>query len=94
MSFTAVQLAINDVAPTPQVLGTLNALSLAMVSGIRAFTPALFTSLFAIGARTQWLDGYAIWVLMAALAAGFTLLSRYLPDYDEMKRERERRHVE
>lgn len=94
MSFTAVQLAINDVAPTPQVLGTLNALSLTLVAGIRAFSPALFTSLFAIGARTQWLSGYAIWVLMVALAAGFTVLSRYLPDYDEMKRERERKHGE
>lgn len=94
MSFTAVQLAINDVAPTPQVLGTLNALSLTLVAGTRSFSPALFTSLFAIGARTQWLSGYAIWVLMVALAAGFTVLSRYLPDYDEMKRERERKHGE
>lgn len=94
MSFTAVQLAINDVAPTPQVLGTLNALSLTLVSGIRAFSPALFTSLFAVGARTQWLSGYAIWVLMVAIAAGFTVLARYLPDYDEMKKERERVHAE
>ncbi|KAJ9143611.1 MFS general substrate transporter [Coniochaeta hoffmannii] len=94
MSFTAVQLAINDVAPTPQVLGTLNALSLTLVSGIRSFSPALFTSLFAVGARTQWLSGYAIWVLLTVLAGAFTALSRYLPDYDEMKKERERRHGE
>lgn len=97
MSFTAVQLAVNDVAPTPQVLGTLNALSMTMVSGIRAFSPALFTSLFALGARwaeRQWLGGYAIWALMVALAAGFTVVSRFLPDYDEMKRERERLHAD
>lgn len=97
MCFTAVQLAINDVAPTPQVLGTLNALSLTMVSGIRAFSPVLFSSLFALGARwakSQWLGGYAIWVLLVALAGGYTVVSRYLPDYDEMKRARERQHVE
>lgn len=90
MSFTAVQLAINDVAPTSQVLGTLNALALTGVSGIRAFSPALFTSLFAIGARNQWLSGYAIWVLMVGIAGGLTIVSRYLPDYDEMRRKRER----
>jgi MFS family permease len=89
MSFTATQLAINDVSPTPQVLGTLNALSLTASSGIRAFSPALFTSLFAIGARTQWLWGYAIWVIMVAVAGAWTVVSRYLPDYDEMKRKRE-----
>ncbi|OIW34437.1 MFS general substrate transporter [Coniochaeta ligniaria NRRL 30616] len=97
MSFTAVQLAINDVAPTPQVLGTLNALSMTMVSGIRAFSPVLFASLFALGARwaeKQWLGGYAIWALMVVIAAGFTVVSRYLPDYDAMKRERERLHAE
>jgi hypothetical protein len=94
MSFTAVQLAINDVTPTPQVLGTLNAMSLTLASGMRSFSPALFTSLFAIGARTQWLSGYAIWVLMTVLAGAFTVLSRYLPDYDAMKKEREMRHGE
>lgn len=94
MSFTAVQLAVNDVSPTPQVLGTLNALSLTLLSGVRAFSPALFGSLFAVGARTQWLGGYAIWVLMVALAAGWTVVSRYLPDYDGMKREREREGLE
>ena len=90
MSFTAIQLALNDASPSPQVLGTLNALSLALVSGIRSFSPALFASLFAVGAKTQWLDGYAIWLLMAAMAAGFTVVSRYLPDYEEMRRRRER----
>ena len=90
MSFTAIQLALNDASPSPQVLGTLNALSLALVSGIRSFSPALFASLFAVGAKTQWLDGYAIWLLMAAMAAGFTIVSRYLPDYEEMRRQRER----
>ncbi|KAK3902345.1 major facilitator superfamily domain-containing protein [Staphylotrichum tortipilum] len=90
MSFTAIQLALNDVSPSPATLGTLNALALAIVSGVRSFSPALFAGLFAVGARTQLLWGYAIWVLMVAIALGFTAVSRYMPDYDEMKRARER----
>lgn len=90
MSFTAIQLALNDVSPSHATLGTLNSVALAVVSGVRSFTPALFTSLFAVGARTQLLWGYAIWVLMMALALGFTALSRYMPDYEELRRRRER----
>lgn len=80
MSFTAIQLALNDVTPSQAVLATLNALALTGASIIRAFAPATFSSLFAIGARTQALDGYAIWVLMGALAFGFTVAARYVPE--------------
>ncbi|KAK3310718.1 major facilitator superfamily domain-containing protein [Chaetomium strumarium] len=90
MSFTAIQLALNDVSPSPATLGTLNALALSISSGVRSFSPALFTTLFALGARTQWLGGHAIWVVMTALALGFTVLSRYMPDYAELRRRRER----
>ena len=93
MSFTAIQLALNDVSPSPATLGTLNALALSIVSGVRAFSPALFTSLFAVGARTQLLGGYAIWVLMVAIALGFTVVSRYMPDYDQLKKDREREAI-
>jgi MFS family permease len=89
MSFTAIQLALNDASPSPATLGTLNALALSIVSGVRAFSPALFAGLFAFGARTQWLWGYAIWVLMVLVALGFTGLSWVMPDYQEMKRRRE-----
>lgn len=81
MSFTAIQLALNDVAPSPKVLGTLNALALTGVSGLRAFCPALFTSLFALGARTQLAGGYAIWILMLLLASGLSFTARYLPKF-------------
>jgi len=94
MSFTAIQLALNDVSPSPVVLGTLNALALSLVTGVRAVSPAAFASLFAIGARTQWLWGYAIWVLMAAVAGGITVVSRYLPDYSELKKQRDRKRME
>lgn len=80
MSFTAIQLALNDVSPNAKVLGTLNSLALTAVSLLRSFAPALFTSLFAIGARTQLLWGYAIWVVMVLLALGFTILARYMPE--------------
>ncbi|KAK7965835.1 uncharacterized protein PG986_000112 [Apiospora aurea] len=83
MSFTAVQLALNDVSPSPAMLGTLNALALTGLSGLRAFTPALFTSLFALGANTQILGGYLVWAILFLLAAGFTVASRYLPEASE-----------
>lgn len=88
MCFTAIQLAVNDTAPSPQLLGTLNALALTGVSTIRAFTPALFTSLYAINARNQLLGGYAIWVLMVGISLGYTVAARYLPDYEVLKKAR------
>jgi MFS family permease len=91
MSFTAIQLAINDIAPSPRVLGTLNALALTGISGLRAFCPALFTTLFAIGARTQLLGGYAIWVLLLVLASGLSVTARYLPEPQEVRKRRNNR---
>lgn len=80
MSFTAIQLILNDVSPSPKVLGTLNAVALTGVSGLRAICPALFTTLFALGVRTQLAGGYAIWVLMILLAATLSVAARYLPE--------------
>jgi len=85
MAFTAVQLALNDVAPSPSTLGTLNALALTLVSGIRAVAPALFASIFATGARTQILNGYLVWVIMVLLALGYTVAVRWLPEKAEGK---------
>jgi hypothetical protein len=79
MCFTAIQLAINDVSPSPRMLGTLNALTLTLSSGIRAFTPAAFTSLFAVGVRKQILWGYLAWAVMILIAAGFSVAVRWLP---------------
>ncbi|KAI3392578.1 hypothetical protein diail_5490 [Diaporthe ilicicola] len=80
MSFTAIQLALNDISPSPAVLGTLNALALTGTSVLRSFAPAAFTSLFALGARTQLFYGYAIWVLMLAIALGFAAVTRFMPE--------------
>ncbi|KAI3286717.1 hypothetical protein DTO002I6_8030 [Penicillium roqueforti] len=80
MSFTAIQLVLNDVSPSPRVLGTLNALALTGSSALRAFCPALFTSLFALGARTQLAGGHAIWILLLMLASGLSVTAKYLPE--------------
>jgi len=85
MAFTAIQLALNDIAPTHATLGTLNALALTLVSAIRAFAPALFSSIFATGARTQILDGYLVWLVLIAIALAFTLAIRCLPEKAEGK---------
>ncbi|KAI1127846.1 major facilitator superfamily transporter [Nemania abortiva] len=83
MAFTAAQLALNDVSPSQETLGMLNALALTMTSGLRSFSPALFASLFAIGAGNQFFYGYFVWVIMVILALGFTFSTRYLPDTSE-----------
>ncbi|KAK1712115.1 major facilitator superfamily transporter [Colletotrichum lupini] len=94
MSFTAIQLSLNDISPSPRVLGTLNALALTGASVIRAFSPASFTTLFAIGANTQALGGYAIWVLMVALAAGLIFAVRNLYGPEDLKKAREQEQAE
>ncbi|MCJ1287832.1 hypothetical protein MMC26_007184 [Xylographa opegraphella] len=85
MAFTAIQLALNDVSPSPTTLGTLNALALTLISGIRAVAPAAFASLFAFGARTQILDGYLIWLVQIILAMALLPLLRWLPAKAEGK---------
>ncbi|KAI1812788.1 major facilitator superfamily transporter [Poronia punctata] len=83
MAFTAVQLALNDVSPSSETLGMLNALALTLSSGVRSFSPALFSSLFAIGVGNQFLYGYFVWVIMVVLALGFTVSTRFLPEVGE-----------
>ncbi|KAH8669176.1 major facilitator superfamily domain-containing protein [Xylariales sp. PMI_506] len=83
MGFTAVQLALNDICPTPESLGTLNAMALIISSAVRTFCPALFTSIFAIGASTQLLNGYLVWVILTCLGVGFTFNARHLPEEAE-----------
>jgi MFS family permease len=85
MAFTAIQLALNDISPSPQTLGTLNALALALVSGVRAFAPVVFTSIFAVGVREQILKGHLIWVVLCVVGATFAVATRYLPKKAEGK---------
>ncbi|ORY72168.1 permease of the major facilitator superfamily [Pseudomassariella vexata] len=83
MSFTAIQLALNDVSPSQKTLGRLNALALTGMSALRSFTPALFTTIFAVGARTQVLGGYLVWLVMVLISLGFTVVVRWLPAASE-----------
>jgi len=79
MSFTAGQLAINNICPSPAVLGTMNGLALSLTSGVRAFAPGIFASLFAAGVKHQVLGGELVWVVLCVLAAGLVGLMRQLP---------------
>ncbi|KAK4610753.1 Efflux pump azaK [Fulvia fulva] len=67
MSFAGAQLLVNDTCPSPTELALLNALTQTLNSAVRAVTPALFTSVFALGAKTQLLDGHLCWVVLIAL---------------------------
>jgi hypothetical protein len=81
----AVQLALNDIAPTPATLGTLNGIALSVVAGTRSFAPALFSSIFAGGVKSQVLDGYLIWLILVLMALAYTVAIRWLPAKAEGK---------
>jgi hypothetical protein len=85
MMIAAVQLALNNVSPSPAILGTLNALALALNSGIRAWTPALFTSMFALGVRNHILYGQFFWLIVIILSAGLIVSLYWLPKKAEGK---------
>ncbi|KAJ4348080.1 uncharacterized protein N0V89_009452 [Didymosphaeria variabile] len=80
MAFTGVQLALNDISPSHESFGTLNALVLALQSGIRAIFPAASTSLYAIGVKYQILLGQLFWVVLVLVAIGFNFVTRLLPE--------------
>ncbi|KAL5117091.1 hypothetical protein ACEQ8H_005050 [Pleosporales sp. CAS-2024a] len=79
MAFTSVQLAVNDIAPSHETLGTLNSIVLAVQSGIRAVAPALATSIYATGVKYHLLDGHLFWLVNVILALGLSVLLRLLP---------------
>ncbi|EJU00550.1 MFS general substrate transporter [Dacryopinax primogenitus] len=83
MAFTAVQLALNDIAPSHLALGTLNGLALSLMSAVRAVTPATFASIFAFGIKHQILAGYLAWAVMIVTAVGFIVVLRWLPEKAE-----------
>lgn len=85
MAFTAVQLAINDIAPSHETFGTLNAITLALSSGLRAVAPALATSVYATGVKYHILGGQLFWLLNVILASGLIGLLRLLPEKAEGK---------
>ncbi|EME38764.1 hypothetical protein DOTSEDRAFT_92089 [Dothistroma septosporum NZE10] len=87
MAFACVQLCLNDISPSPHVLATVNALALTVNSAVRAVAPAVFTSLYAMGVKSGWADGHAIWFLLVALALMLNVVVRLLPEQAEGKPE-------
>ncbi|RAO69573.1 uncharacterized protein BHQ10_005585 [Talaromyces amestolkiae] len=85
MAFTACQLAINDISPSPETLGTVNAISLTLNSGLRAVAPALFSILFATGVKEQIFKGYLAWLILVILAIGYRGILLWLPARAEGK---------
>ncbi|KAF1812117.1 MFS general substrate transporter [Eremomyces bilateralis CBS 781.70] len=92
MTFTGVQLALNSISPSTRSLGTLNALALMIVAGIRAVAPAAFSSIFALGVRRQILWGYFAWAFLFVMVIGLRVLVEYMPPkangYREPKKNR------
>lgn len=91
MCFTGIQLALNDVSPSPQTLATLNALALTVVSGVRAVSPVAATSVFAIGIGQQILYGYLAWAVLIGLALVYTVSVRWLPEKAEGRPDQKRK---
>lgn len=83
MAFTAVQLAINDIAPSHETFGELNAIVLALSSGLRSVAPALATSVYATGVKYRIFGGQLFWLLNVMLALGFIGVLRLLPEKAE-----------
>jgi hypothetical protein len=85
MAFIAVQLLLNEISPSHETLGALNAIVLAFSCGIRAFAPALATSLYAIGVKYHLIGGQLFWLVNILLALGFFGALRLLPETAESK---------
>jgi len=83
MGFACVQLCLNDISPSPQVFGTLNAVALTLNSGIRTVTPMAITSVYATGVKYHILHGHLAWVVMVVLTGSYVFSLRYLPEKAE-----------
>lgn len=86
MKYSAcVQLCLNDVSPSPAVLATLNGLTLTIGSAIRAFTPALITTILSTGTKLGWLHGHLVWVVLVSLGVLLNVAVYFLPPAAEGK---------
>lgn len=83
MAFIAIQLAVNDIAPSHETFGTLNAIVLACSSGLRAVAPAVATSVYATGVKYRIMGGHLFWLLNVIVAFGLVGMLRLLPEKAE-----------
>ncbi|XP_014561992.1 hypothetical protein COCVIDRAFT_85609 [Bipolaris victoriae FI3] len=79
MAFTSVQLALNDISPSPETLGTLNAIAIAFQCGLRSLGPAIATSIYALSVKYNILWGQLFWLTQVALVFGLYALLPMLP---------------
>ncbi|GAB7338831.1 hypothetical protein MBLNU457_5524t1 [Dothideomycetes sp. NU457] len=80
IGYTGSQLILNDIAPSHNTLGTLNALAMTVTSGIRAIVPALFSSEFAAGVKYHILGGHLAMVTLGVLSILLRIALEWLPD--------------
>jgi MFS family permease len=76
MSLTAAQLAINEVSPSPEILGKLNSMAEICSSLIRTFIPGISTAIFAVGVRGHILSGHLAWLILVLLGLGLAFTMR------------------
>ena len=83
MAGTSGQLALQNLAPNPRALGTLNAVAETCVSIVKTITPAASTTIFAIGVRTQALEGYLIWAILMCISPMVLVTAKWLPSWTD-----------
>jgi hypothetical protein len=83
MSFACVQLCLNDIAPSPSTLATLNAVALTVSSGLRAIAPVGMASLYATGIKGGWLHGQLGWIFLTVMGSTLSISVRWLPEEAE-----------
>ena len=71
---------MNDISPSPAVLGTLVAVNLTVQTGLRAFSPVLATSIFAVGVKWGFAHGHLAWFVLLILALLLNVAVLYLPE--------------
>jgi hypothetical protein len=76
---------LNDISPSHESLGTVNAIALTLFAGIRAVVPGSFTSLFAVGVKNQFLSGYLIWLILIVGALLLSVILQFTPAKAEGK---------
>jgi len=79
IAFTACQLAVNEAAPSPELLGTLNGVALTIQPAVRAIAPSLFSSIFATGVKKHILGGQLGMLILAVFAGAYFFVASLLP---------------
>jgi hypothetical protein len=75
----SVQLALNDISPSPETLGTLNAIAIAFQCALRSIGPAIASSIYALSVKYNILWGQLFWLTQVALVFGLYALLPMLP---------------